>query len=247
MDINAKKMSLMWLVRHNRNMEVFSTAQAAEVLGISPGAFRRLYATGRIPGQKIGGSLAFEPMAVQRLERENRAPGRVWSSATAWAAIQLLSGFHTELIDQPRRSRLTRHLRSINATEFHRLSRKHSNISRYQVTSTLASYLALALRPTGISSLADETTARRFGSAGVAHERRTEGYLTSPLGELVAQWSTLHESGVGNLVIRTTDHPDAMLQLAGADTLIALDLMDADDLRERSSGRKMLDEILAAF
>ena len=228
-------------------MDVFSTAQAAEVLGISPGAVRRLYAAGRIPGQKIGGYLAFEPMAVRRLQREVRVPGRVWSPTTAWSAIQLLSGTRPELIDQPRRSRLVRHLRSIDATEFHRLSRKHSKIFRYQATTTLGSYLTLALYPTGISSLADETTARRFGLAGVAHERRTEGYLTSPLGELVSQWSTLHESGIGNLVIRTTDHPDAMLQLAGADTLIALDLMDAEDLRERSSGRKMLDEILAAF
>lgn len=228
-------------------MVVFSTAQAAEVLGISPGAVRRLYAAGRIPGQKIGGSLAFEPMAVHRLLREVRVPGRVWSSTTAWAAIQLLSGTKSELIDQPRRSRLVRHLRSIDATEFHRLARTHSKIFRYQATTTLALYLALALHPTGISSLANKATARRFGTAGVAHERRTEGYLSSPLGELVSQWSTLRESAVGNLVIRTTDHPEAMLQLAGTDTLIALDLMDADDIRDRSSGHKMLDEIIAAF
>lgn len=216
-------------------------------MGISPGPVRRLYAAGRIPGHKIGAYLAFEPVAVHRLGREDRVPGRVWSSTTAWAAVQLLSGSHTELIDQPRRLRLTRHLRTINAAEFHRLSRKHSKIFRYQSTSTLASSLARALLPTGISSLTDKATARRFGMSGVAHESRTEGYLNSPLSELVSRWSTLPESGAGNLAIGTTGHPDAMHQLAGTDTLIALDLMDADDIRARSSGRKMLDEILAAF
>lgn len=74
-------------------------------------------------------------------------------------------------------------------------------------------------------------------------DSRVEGYL---IGDLAALQSRLRleSSAGGEVLIRLVPaevDPSALLE---ADTLVALDLMDSDDPRERAAGRDVLDGML---
>lgn len=223
-------------------MELLTTQAVASELGVSPVAVRRMVSSGRLPATKVGASLVFEPAAVYRLQRDTRKVGRVWSATTAWAAIEMLSGFKTELIDQPRRSKLTTRMRTLDADELHRLARKRCEVKRFHASPRASERLAHLIEPGGVSALADGTRSRRFGLAGVRSEGRVEGYWDGRLADLLFQ-VPMQLDGNGNVVLRLVEKA-AMGRAKGADVLVALDLMDSDDVRERGAGRDTLNRFL---
>lgn len=224
-------------------MDLYTTAMASEVLGITPAAVRHLVDSGRLQATKMAGTLLFEPASIHRLQRCSRAPGRIWSQRTAWAALEILHNQQTELIDQPRRSRLTRQLRSLEAAELHRLARNHSQVRRFSAGPRVRSSLAGILVPTGVSSIVRDTVANRFGLAGVLEEDRLEGYWVGSIESLLARIPmTLDE--VGGVLVRFVDDQDLVSGAVGSDAVIALDLMDSDDIRERGAGRDVLQRMI---
>ncbi|GAA1856528.1 hypothetical protein GCM10009715_00340 [Paeniglutamicibacter psychrophenolicus] len=224
-------------------MDLYTTAMASEELGITPAAVRRLVDSGRLQATKLAGTLLFEPASIRRLQRCSRAPGRIWSPRTAWAALEILHNRQTELIDQPRRSRLTRQLRSLEAAELHRLARNHSQLRRFSAGPRVRSGLAGNLVPTGISSIAEDTVADRFGLAGVLEEDRLEGYWVGSIESLLDRVPMALDE-VGGVLVRFVDSPDLISGAVGSDAVIALDLMDSDDIRERGAGRDTLQRII---
>ena len=70
-----------------------------------------------------------------------------------------------------------------------------------------------------------------------------EGYL---LGDLEALQSRLRldASAAGEVVIRHIPAPVDPSALLRTETVVALDLMDSDDVRERAAGREALDRLL---
>lgn len=224
-------------------MDLYTTAMASEVLGITPAAVRRLVDNGRLQATKMAGTLLFEPASIHRLQRCSRAPGRIWSPRTAWAALEILHNHQTELIDQPRRSRLTRQLRSMEAAELHRLARNHSHVRRFSAGPRVRSSLADILTPTGVSSIVQDTVADRFGLAGVLEEDRLEGYWAGSLESLLDRIPIASDEA-GGVLVRFVDSPDLISGAVGSDAVIALDLMDSDDIRERGAGRDTLQKII---
>ncbi|GAA1365748.1 hypothetical protein GCM10009596_30210 [Arthrobacter rhombi] len=223
-------------------MDLLTTNEVAKVLGMAPAAVRRLASSGRLPSAKIGASLAFEPAGVYRMQREDRKIGRVWSAATAWAAIEMLSGMRTEIIDQPRRSRLAAKIQALDAAEFHRLARQRSAVRRFHASPRASTRLAGLIEPSGVMAVAAASRAARFGLAGVRSESRIEGYWTGRLEDLLSTVPLRPDAG-GNVVIRLAEEAH-MKRAIGTDVLVALDLMDSDDVRERGAGRNVLEEYL---
>lgn len=224
-------------------MDLYTTTMASEELGITPAAVRRLVENGRLQATKMAGTLLFEPASIHRLQRSSRAPGRIWSSKTAWAAMEILNGRQTKLIDQPRRSRLTRQLRSMESTDLHRLARNHSLARRFSAGPRVRSALAGFLAPTGVSSIAEENVADRFGLVGVLDEDRLEGYWTGSVESLLDQIPLASDES-GGVLVRFVDDPELISGTVGSDAVIALDLMDSDDIRERGAGRDTLQRII---
>jgi len=224
-------------------MDLYTTAMASEELGVTPAAVRRLVDSGRLRGTKLAGTLLFEPASIHRLQRGSRSPGRIWSQRTAWAALEILHNQQTELIDQPRRSRLTRQLRSMEAAEMHRLARNHSQVRRFSAGPRVRSSLAGNLTPSGVSSIAQDTVAERFGLAGVLEENRLEGYWVGSIESLLAR-IPLALDEVGGVLVRFVDDPELISGAVGSDAVIALDLMDSDDIRERGAGRDALQRMI---
>lgn len=232
----------LYLLRYHCYMELLTTNAVARELGISPVAVRRMVSSGRLPATKVGASLAFEPAAVYRVQREERKVGRLWSPATAWAAIEMLSGIKTELIDQPRRSRLADKIRTLDADEFHRLARGRAAVKRFHASPRASERLARLIKPSGVSAVAGKSRANRFGLAGVRRETRIEGYWGGEIEELLSRVPMQTDAG-GNVVLRLA--AAALTGSAvGTDVLVALDLMDSDDVRERGAGRRILDGAL---
>lgn len=223
-------------------MELLTTNAVGSELGVSPVAVRRMVASGRLPATKVGASLAFEPAAVYRLQRDIRKAGRIWSSTTAWAAIEMLSGFKTELVDQPRRSKLADKMRTLDADEFHRLARKRCEVKRFHASPRASVRLAQLIEPSGVSALSDGTRSKNFGLAGVREEGRVEGYWDGRLAVLLSQVPMQLDAN-GNVVLRLVAKA-AMGRAGGTNALIALDLMDSDDVRERGAGRDTLNRFL---
>jgi len=97
--------------------------------------------------------------------------------------------------------------------------------------------------PSGVSALDQSDLARRFGLAAVEGNQREEGYL---LGDLEALQSRLRldASAAGEVVIRHIPAPVDPSALLRTETVVALDLMDSDDVRERAAGREALDRLL---
>lgn len=225
-------------------MDLYTTAMASEELGITPSAVRRLVESGRLQATKMAGALLFEPSSIHRLQRSSRTSGRIWSPRTAWAALEILSGRQTELIDQPRRSRLTRQLRSMESTDFHRLARNHSQVRRFSAGPRVRSSLAGMLLPTGVSSTAQDTVAGRFGLAGGLDKDRLEGYWAGSVESLLERIPLANDEA-GGVLVRFVDDPGLISGAVGSDAVIALDLMDSDEIRERGAGRETLQRIIA--
>lgn len=157
--------------------------------------------------------------------------------------MEILNGRQTKLIDQPRRSRLTRQLRSMESTDLHRLARNHSLARRFSAGPRVRSALAGFLAPTGVSSIAEENVADRFGLVGVLDEDRLEGYWTGSVESLLDQIPLASDES-GGVLVRFVDDPELISGTVGSDAVIALDLMDSDDIRERGAGRDTLQRII---
>lgn len=224
-------------------MVMLTTAEVAERLGVSPREVRRLSFSGMLAGQKIGTALVFDSAEVYRFLRQPRRAGRLWSARTAWAALELLGDRSTDLIDQPRRSRLLAKLRDLEPEQFHRLAVNRAKAHRFQASTRAADRLSLSLSPTGVSTVSDERVARRFGLVGVTSEKRVDGYSRGSLEELIRQCRLKPESN-GNATIRILPEGLDIDHLLGSTPVVAVDLMDSDEVRERASGRDMLKELI---
>jgi excisionase family DNA binding protein len=56
-------------------MRELTAAQAAELLNLSPDRVRKLAQSGRLPGEKVGGSWFFKPEDVAAFKARPRLPG----------------------------------------------------------------------------------------------------------------------------------------------------------------------------
>ncbi|XKH58696.1 helix-turn-helix domain-containing protein (plasmid) [Citricoccus nitrophenolicus] len=227
-------------------MELVGTREAAEILGVTQNEVRRLHTSDALTGQKISGRLLFDTSELQRLHQSARAAGRPWSERTAWAALELLSGLGTTLIDQPRTSRLKSRLKSLGAEQVHWLARGRARTGRFRASPRAVGRVATMAQATGDSALSNEAVAFRFGLTSACSDSRFDGYLTDSLDRVISR-ARLQQDPTGNVILRQLSDMKLAERALGSDALIALDLMDSDDVRERSAGRHKIQELISGL
>lgn len=231
-------------LRYSSCMTLLTVGEAAERLKVSDRYVRRLVEDGDVPARRLGESWFIDERALARRARRAPGIGRTWAPRTAWAAVDLLAGGNGRaFLDQPRISRLRSRLRTLTAAEMHRLAENRARPHRFHASPRARAKLADVLVPSGVSALDQSDLARRFGLAAVEGNQREEGYL---LGDLEALQSRLRldASAAGEVVIRHIPAPVYPSALLRTETVVALDLMDSDDVRERAAGREALERLL---
>jgi len=222
-------------------MTQVTTALAAERLGVSQRQVQRLIESGRLPATRTAGDAwVVEALAVNAMARTRPERGRPWSPPTAWAALWRVSGLEGDWLDRRTTRRLDGRLASIDAEELVHATRRRAAIRRYRASE---SFLA------DIDVLVIRTGARAMEPSRFGMERdlgRVDGYCTSEVAARLARDFHLVEDPRGNVTLRVAAGPSATLE--GRDTMpvavIAADLAEALEVRERSAGMRVLEDLL---
>jgi excisionase family DNA binding protein len=224
-------------------MNAVTTREAANRLGISDVAVRKMLRTGRLTGVGTAGrTLLIDPASLQRVVDSGRHIGRLWSPKMAWAALCMLSGQETPWISASEKYRLKTRLSAIRAEDLHLLARNRATVKRYRATPAAVERLRPRIMLTAGSALRDETTAARFGLSGGGGI--AEGYATVGDGEKFAKALGMVEEPSGNVVIRETALAEPFGTGRTPLAVVAVDLMDSLSTRERSAGIRVLTELL---
>lgn len=222
-----------------------STAEAAGRLGVSDRQVRRLVQRGALPATWIGGRLVLDSADVDR--RVVRAPerGRPFAPRTSWAALWMVSGERVSWLQSSEGSRLRRWLRHATPETLALATRERARVERYRVLPRYLDELAGAIGVIrGGVSAADDVGADivSVGAAELYCAEQTRLLLVADYG--------LTESREPNVIIRVPllefsllDHGHATMP-AG---VIAMDLLEADDVRTRRAGHQIVDQLLRSM
>lgn len=218
-----------------------ATSVAAERLGVSQRQVQRLIESGRLPATRTAGDAwVVDALAVNAMARTRPARGRPWSPATAWAALWRVSGLDVDWLDRRTMRRLDDRLASIDAEELVHATRRRAVIRHYRAS---ASFLS------DIDALVSRTGARAMEPSRFGMERdlgRVDGYCTSEVATRLVRDFHLAEDPQGNATLRVAAAPSTIL--AGRDVMpvavIAADLAESLEVRERSAGVRVLEDLL---
>lgn len=218
-----------------------STEVAAERLGVSQRQVQRLIATGDLPAQRTAGDAwLVDALALNALTRARPARGRPWTAEAAWAAMWWLSGLDATWLGARTEARLRERLRHLDAATLVVASRRRAMTYRYRASDSFLE----ALRSTVARSGTSAATTADFGLA--ADETRVDGYVDrETLDDLVTRFHLTPDTR-GNVTVRAVDAPLAGLldRSAMPTAVIALDLAESPEVRERSAGLRVIEELL---
>jgi len=221
-------------------MATITTTAAAELMGVSSREVQRLARAGElVVAERIGRSFLLDAASVHRASRNHARSGRPWDEATAWAAIDLLRGGQASWLGVTQRSRLKARLAALSAVDLGWLARRRAKM---HILRTSTSYLADVQQALVRSGTAD--TRRPDADFGLAASNdRVDGY-TDKIGltEIIAAYGLVDDPD-GNVIIRESGFIEGPVE-GGSGALTALDLSDSLDVRERSAGLQVLDELL---
>lgn len=218
-----------------------TTAVAADRLGVSQRQVQRLIDARELPAARTAGDAwVVDALAVNALARTRPARGRPWSPATAWAALWRLSGLEVDWLDRRAMSRLHDRLPSIDAEELVHAARRRAVIRRYRASESFLAAIREAVVPSGTSATEPSTYGLDTDLG------RVDGYCTIETADRLARDFHLVEGPRGNVTLRVTSVPSAVLE--DRDTMpvavVAADLAESLEVRERSAGLRVLEELL---
>lgn len=218
-----------------------STDEAAERLGVSRRQVQRLIAAGELPAQRTAGDAwLVDALALNALNRARPSRGRPWTGETAWAALWWLSGLDAGWLGARTEARLRGRLRRLDSSALVAACRRRATTHRYRASESFL----IALRDAVALSGSGAATAADFGIA--ADETRVDGYVDrETLGDLVTRFH-LTPDARGNVTIRAVEAPPAGLldRRAMPTAVVALDLAESLEVRERSAGLRVLEDML---
>lgn len=217
--------------------------EASVLLGVSRQETRRLARAGDLLiAGRVGRAMLLDAASVHRIAAQSRIRGRLWEPRTAWAAVDLLNGGTGAWLSYGARSRLRAKLAILSAEQFNALARRRAVTQTFRAS---GSYLADIQQTLIVSGVADtQRIDVNFGLA--AGYDRAEGYTDSAgLAEIVDAFDLVADTA-GNVVVHETAFTDG-LSSGGSAALTALDLSDSLDVRERSAGLQVLDQLLTSI
>lgn len=224
-------------------MGVMTTTQAADRLGVSSEAVRKMLASGRLVDAGTMGRLRLvDSDSVFRCQQSPRRVGRVWSHQTAWAALSILSHEPVDWISSSEIWRLRKRLSTLDAREIPQLARQRAGVRRFRSGEKARTLLGKALALTGSSLLSDSTFASSFGLA--AGEGHLDGYAKTGFIDGQVARLGLIEDLHGNIIVRESDLVAAFASGRVPIAAVAVDLCDSGSSRERAAGITKLEELL---
>lgn len=231
--------------------DTMTTSEAAQALHISSRQVQRLVDNGTI--QKVGSvgrSLLLDTRSVLALaQRGGTGRGRSWKADTVWAALALLNGEANELDNASRRWHLRERLTRMNAQDLTRSARTRADVLRFRASASFLESIASEITRTGLSALADQSRAQDLGLA-VARSDTLDGYvMRDQIDDLVRRFHLVDDAN-GNLTLRIVDHKHGTLLNVGgvaATSVIAIDLADSLDPRQRAAATHWLENALACL
>ena len=227
--------------------QAMTVDDAARRLGVTVRQIERLVAAGTLDCVgTVGRSTLVGVESVHRLSTVGSTRGRPWSTETVAAALDLLRSGHTARLTQSQRSRLLARLRRINADEVVRFARGRVRTHRYRAVPAYLGAIRAQLLVTGATAVnADESVAALFGLSK-SQSNAVDGYVeASKLKKLVSEFHLVPDPD-GNVTFRVSS---VNVDDAGmVDPLVvALDLAESIDQRERAAALRHLSERLGSL
>ena len=220
-------------------MTEMTTAVAAERLGVSQRQVQRLIAVGGLPATRTAGDAwVVDSLVVNAMERARPARGRPWSPARAWAALWQLSGLEVDWLDRRTRSRLDDRLASIDVEELLHATRRRAVIHRFRASESFLADLDALVVASGVRAMDPS----RFGLD--PDLRRIDGYCMNEAADRLAGEFHLVEDPRGSVTLRVAAVPALEGHDAMPVAVVAADLAKSLEVRERSAGLRVLEELL---
>ncbi|MDT5318100.1 MAG: hypothetical protein QOD88_622 [Mycobacterium sp.] len=225
--------------------DTMTSMDASRVLGVSVRQVQRLVDAGWLTSAgRVGRSILIDAASVHDVANRGAQPGRPWNQATAWAALELLTSGKTDRLNDTQRSRLRSRLRGLTTAELIPLARRRARTCRYRVSASFLDGLRERVVATGSAAVSESAeVARRFGLAA-GHSETVDGYLAArDLDDVVGDYLMVPD-GAGNATLRVVD-VDGFTRATPA--VVALDLAESLDPRQRSAGRRALEKMLRRY
>ena len=217
-------------------MSWLAVSEAAERLGVTSRQVQYLVTQGSL--RQIARGLIDEASVELLLTARGDVRGRVWTEATAWAAIALLSGSPCGWVGPSQQSRLRAQLRDCTATELVARTRNRADATRYLGHPSTAQRLRLDLIDTTPTA----------ATLGLATTNAVDGYLAKASLAATVTRHGLVRDDEGPITLRATTMDLAVVkELVAIPVLAALDLAESLDVRARRIGLDKLDDVLRSF
>lgn len=216
-----------------------TTAEAAGRLRVSQRQIQRLIGSGELAARRTAGDAwVLDAVAVNSLARSRPSRGRPWSPEVAWGALWMLSGLEAAWVDDRTRSRLSRRFEGVEAADLVHACRGRADVVRCRVSESFFDDIRAAIALSGVSA------AEQFGLAG--DTARVEGYCGAAVWPGIRSTFRLAEDARGNATIRVTALADVLAGPGAAlpTAVVAVDLAESYEARERSAGLRALEELL---
>ncbi|MBS9376337.1 hypothetical protein [Rhodococcus sp. B50] len=231
-------------------MSMMSVMDAATALGVSTRQVERLAQAGDIVvARRVGRALLLDAPSVHRCAQTRRRRGRPWSEHGAWAALSILSGLRADGISSAHQDRLLERMRSSTPDAIAYLARRRfTRILRMRGWGDTMTGPGAALVAGGISALdTDPRMAARFGLT-TGHPSGVDGYVLDAHVETLVDAYGLVPDLAGEVTLRVVSRPllsctEGVVPVA----VVAVDLMDSLNTRERGAGMGVLQELLDAL
>lgn len=217
-----------------------TTEDAAGRLGVSRRQVQRLIASGDLAAQRTaGGAWLVDALALNALVRARPSRGRPWTAETAWAALWWLSGLDVDWLGDRTEVRLRTRLRSLDANDLVLACRRRAATHRFRASGSFLAPLRGQVALTGASAASLAT----FDLT--ADESRVDAYCAAgSAGDLAARFQ-LAPDARGNVTLRETaltavvcDRPAMPI------AVVALDLAESIEPRERAAGLRVVEGLL---
>ena len=222
-------------------MSEMTALASAELLGISARQIARLARAGELTvARTVGGALLLDGASVHRLAKQSRRYGRPWTSATAWAALALLSGERVSWLDSSAMTRLRHRLRASSASELCWMTRRRAAVYRMHGWGKDTGLLS-----SGASALRDPVMSELFHLTAV--DRGSDGYVRARNFVDVVATLGLFDDADGDMTVRVVPDDAGYAVDRVLIAAVAVDLAGSLDSRESAAGTRVLEGLLDAF
>jgi len=224
-----------------------STAEASRLLGVGTRQVQRLVATGAITQVgTIGRVKLLDARSVQRHKLQKTGRGRPWTQATIELVLEFLSKGDTQLGTSIERSRTRKRLVQITAEGLVQGMRRRAAVQRYRASESFLDHITASVMLTGASAIdSNYALAQEFGLAMKASDS-VDGYISEKGVRQLIKSCHLVEDATGNVTLRETDMK-VLLKGNFQSLIVALDLAESLDARQRAAGLRFITELLEEF